>query len=94
MLHRQNGRQGQSQAINAWTNYLVLLLVPIAVIISRSFVPNGGLPPWAAGTLATAFFFTLFYTPCGPWEAGIPCTQDPSFLGSFHFLRTRCQVAA
>jgi len=72
---------------NAWTNYLVLLLVPIASILSRSFAPRGSLPPWAVGTLIFTFFLTLFYTPCGPWDARVPCTHDPLFVGLFHWPR-------
>lgn len=72
---------------NAWTNYLLLLLVPIAVVLSRSFGARGSVPPWAAGTLTFAFFLTLFYTPCGPWDPRVPCTQDPVFLGLFRWPR-------
>jgi hypothetical protein len=72
---------------NAWTNYLVLLLLPIAIILSRSFAPRGSLPPWAVGTLAFTFFLTLFYTPCGPLDLQVPCTHDPLFLGLFHWPR-------
>ena len=72
---------------NAWTNYLVLLLVPVAVILARSFESPRLLAPWAAGTLACMFFLTLFYTPCGPLDPLVPCTHDPLFLGWFHWPR-------
>ena len=72
---------------NAWTHYLLLLLIPIAVVLSRAFGTRGSIPPWAAGTLAFAFFLTLFYTPCGPFDPQVPCTRDPVFLGLFHWPR-------
>lgn len=72
---------------NVWTNYLVLLLVPIAIVLSRAFVARDSVPPWAAGTLTFAFFLTLFYTPCGPWDPAVPCTGDPIFLGLVHWPR-------
>ena len=72
---------------NAWTNYLLLLLVPIAVVLSRLLGTRGSMPPWVAGTLTFAFFLTLFYTPCGPWDPRVPCTRDPVFLGLFYWPR-------
>jgi hypothetical protein len=72
---------------NAWTNYLLLLLVPMAVLVSRWFQSPERLPSWAMGTLACMFFLTLFYTPCGPFDPSIPCTRDPLFLGLFQWPR-------
>jgi len=72
---------------NAWTNYLVLLLVPIAIVLSHGVVQRVSVPPWAVGTLAFGFFLTLFFTPCGPWDPQVPCTRDPVFLGLLHWPR-------
>jgi hypothetical protein len=71
---------------NAWTNYLMLLLVPFAVVLSRMAhdVPSN---TGAAGSALFAFFLTLFYTPCGSFREGIPCTEDPPFLGVLRWPR-------
>lgn len=71
---------------NAWTNYLVLLLLPFGVILSR-LAPGDARGSWGAACAAFTFFLTLFYTPCGQFREGIPCTQDPPFLAFFHWPR-------
>lgn len=71
---------------NAWTNYLLLLLLPFGVILSR-LGAAAGTSPAAVACSAFAFFLTLFYVPCGALREGIPCTADPPFLALFHWPR-------
>lgn len=71
---------------NAWTNYLLLLLVPFAVLLARLSDGTTG-ASWAWASAALCFFLTLFYTPCGPFLEGIPCTEDPPFLAVFRWPR-------
>ncbi len=71
---------------NLWSNYLVLLIVPIAIILSRLFLATA-FRPAVLGALAFAYFLMLFYTPCAPYDPRVPCTWDPAFLGLFRWPR-------
>ncbi|NIL99516.1 MAG: DUF2029 domain-containing protein [Acidobacteria bacterium] len=72
---------------NLWSNYLVLLIIPIASILSHLFGSFDEVPAPALGTLAFAYFLMLFYTPCAPFDPQTPCTRDPLFLGIFAWPR-------
>ena len=81
---------------NPWTNYLELLIVPIAFIVAtlpQLKQQEGWSRDLPAAMLMVAFVLSLFFTPCAPAEVGWPCSQTPRFFAVVRLPRVLHDLA-
>lgn len=73
---------------NCWSHYQVMLLLPFFSLAAWTGGAAAGARRTCVLVLAsTAYFLTLWSTPCADPSYPYPCAQTPYFLGLFQFPR-------